>query len=160
MIPRLYGHPFSSYTQKALIAFYEKDAPFEFAPLDAEHPDNLARHRELWPLARFPVIELDRRALFEASVIIEWLDLRTPTLAPLIPRDAEAALEARMRDRIFDNYVMEPMQRIVFDRLRPEEARDAYGVSRARGTLDRIYDWLEREMASREWATGDHFQHR
>ena len=26
----LYGHPFSSYTQKALIAQYENEIPFEF----------------------------------------------------------------------------------------------------------------------------------
>lgn len=28
----LYGHPFSSYTQKVLIALYENATPFELAP--------------------------------------------------------------------------------------------------------------------------------
>ena len=40
MVVQLFGHPFSSYTWKAKIAFYEKDIPFEFRMLDPEHPEN------------------------------------------------------------------------------------------------------------------------
>ena len=36
-----------------------------------------------------------------------------------------------MFDRIFDSYVMTPMQKIVLDQLRPEPDRDAYGVTEA-----------------------------
>ena len=42
-----------------------------------------------------------------------------------------------MLDRIFDNYVMGPMQKIVLNHLRPEADRDPYGVSEARALLDR-----------------------
>ena len=28
-LPRLYAHPFSSYSQKALVALYENGTPFE-----------------------------------------------------------------------------------------------------------------------------------
>ncbi len=62
-----------------------------------------------------------------------------------------------MMDRIFDNYVMTPMQRIVGDRLRPENARDPYGVNQAREMLDTTYAWLDRALAGRSWATGDAF---
>ena len=41
----------------------------------------------------------------------------------LIPDDAAAALEARMLDRFFDNYVAAPMQKIVGDGIRPYRAR-------------------------------------
>jgi len=43
----LYGHPFSSYTQKALIAFYENGTPFEFRSIGPETPQHAAE----WPLA-------------------------------------------------------------------------------------------------------------
>ena len=37
-----------------------------------------------------------------------------------------------MLDRFFDNYVMTPMQKIVFDHLRAEDERDPHGVADAR----------------------------
>jgi glutathione S-transferase len=40
----------------------------------------------------------------------------------------------RMLDRVFDSHVMGPVQTIVFDARRPQEARDPYGVSQARNT--------------------------
>ena len=41
----LYGHPFSSYTQKALIALYENDTPFTFKVLTPEDRKVLANSR-------------------------------------------------------------------------------------------------------------------
>lgn len=63
----------------------------------------------------------------------------------------------RQLDRIFDNYVMNVMQVIVSDELRPAEHRDPYGVDRARADLDGIYAWLDGEMAGRDWAAGRDF---
>ena len=37
---QLFGHPFSSYTMKVLIALYENATPFEFRMLDPDHPEN------------------------------------------------------------------------------------------------------------------------
>lgn len=157
LIPKLYAHPFSSYCQKALMAFYEKDLPFEFRLLSAEEPGNVEAHRALWPLGRFPVLETEGRALVEATIIIEWVDLQRPEPTRLIPSDPDAALDVRMRDRIFDNYVMDPMQRIVFDRLRPDDAKDPHGVAKAHEMLEKSYRWLDGEMASRDWAAGEAF---
>jgi glutathione S-transferase len=74
----------------------------------------------------------------------------------MIP-DGDRGIEVRMLDRIFDNYVMTPMQKIVLDTLRPEAVRDAHGVVEARGLLDRIYTWLDQKLAGRPWAAGDTF---
>jgi glutathione S-transferase len=49
------------------------------------------------------------------------------------------------------------MQKIVLDKLRPEPQRDGYGVTEARGFLDRIYPWLDERLAGRTWATGEAF---
>jgi glutathione S-transferase len=62
-----------------------------------------------------------------------------------------------MLDRLFDNYVMTPMQKIVLNQLRPEADRDAYGVNEARGLLDKIYAWLDERLAGRSWAAGESF---
>ena len=34
----LYAHPFSSYCQKVLVAFYENDVPFEYRKLGPDDP--------------------------------------------------------------------------------------------------------------------------
>ena len=55
----------------------------------------------------------------EATIIIEHLALYHPGPVVLLPSDPKDALDVRFMDRFFDNYVMTPMQRIVFDHIRP-----------------------------------------
>ncbi|HEX7743378.1 MAG TPA: glutathione S-transferase family protein, partial [Sphingobium sp.] len=71
------------------------------------------------------------------------------------PTDADQALEVRLMDRLFDNYVMTPMQTIVADRLRAQESRDPFGVGQARLMLGKAYAQLEERMAGRTWAAGE-----
>ncbi len=157
MPPKLYAHPFSSYSQKALVALYENATPFEFMMLDPEHPDVYAEFAALWPIRRFPLLVDDGRTVIEATSIIEYLDVRRPGPVRLLPADPEAALEVRMMDRFFDNYVSTPQQKVVFDSLRPEADRDPYGVAEARTMLETAYAWLDRRMAGRSWAAGKDF---
>jgi len=154
---KLYAHPFSSYCQKVLIALYENDIPFELRLLTEDDPQVLAEHEALWPLKRMPVLADEGRTVVEATIIIEHLAVHHPGPVPLIPEDPSAALEVRMMDRFFDNYIMTPMQKIVADRIRAPENRDRQGVDDARKTLDTAYRWLDDRMAGREWAAGDSF---
>ena len=155
MTLKLYAHPFSSYCQKVLIALYENNTPFEYLTLD--DPQNGSGLEAPWPIKKFPVLVDEGRTILEASIIIEHLDLHHPGPMRVIPEDPRAALEVRLMDRFFDNYVMTPMQKIVTDRLRPEQDRDPYGVSEARAMLDKAYGWLDATLAAREWAAGATF---
>ncbi len=154
---KLYAHPFSSYCQKVLIALYENDIPFELRLLSPDDPQVSAEHEALWPLKKMPVLADEGRTVVEATIIIEHLAVHHPGPVRLLPDDPSAALEVRMMDRFFDNYVMTPMQKIVGDRIRAAEARDPHGVEEARSTLDGAYRWLDERMAGREWAAGDSF---
>ena len=153
----VFGHPFSSYTWKALIAFRESGIAFEFRLIDAGHPANVARLNEISPLGKFPAIVDGDVALFEATIIIEHLRQRYPEAAALIPAAPRSATDVRMLDRFFDNYVMTPMQAVVFEALRPADARDPFGVAKARKDLDTIYAWLDAKLDGREWAAGSAF---
>jgi glutathione S-transferase len=153
----LYAHPFSSYCQKALIAFYENATPFDLKMLGPEAPENFTALKTLWPLAKFPVLEDEGAVIFESTAIIEHLAVHHPGPVRLVPIDADKAIDARMMDRAFDNYVMTPMNRIVQDFLRAPEARDPQTVSEARKLLDTTYRWLDERMASRQWACGGTF---
>ena len=151
---KLYAHPFSSYCQKVLIALYENGTPFDYRNLeDAAANAELA---SLWPLKRFPVLVDQERTILETSSIIEHLEIHYPGPTCLIPQ-GDPAVEVRMLDRVFDNYVMTPMQKIVLDHLRAAADRDAYGVTEARALLDRIYAWLDTHLAGRAWAAGADF---
>ncbi|MEO6185550.1 MAG: glutathione S-transferase family protein [Steroidobacteraceae bacterium] len=151
---KLYAHPFSSYSQKVLIALYENATAFEYRGL--EEPGAGAELAALWPLKRFPVLVDRGRTILETTTIIEYLQIHHAGPVRLIP-DGDAGIEARMLDRVFDNYVMTPMQKVVLNQLRPEADRDAYGVNEARGFLDRIYAWLDVHFAGRTWAAGESF---
>ena len=150
-----HAHPFSSYCQKVLIALYENATPFSWRLIDGDQA--WAELAQLWPLSRMPVLVDDGRAIVEASIIIEYLGLKHPGPVRLLPADPAAALEARTMDRIFDNYVMTPMQRIVFAFLRAETDRDPVGITQAHDLLDKAYCWLDGVMAGRRWAAGDAF---
>jgi glutathione S-transferase len=156
----LYAHPFSSYCQKVLIALYENATPFElrllgFGP-DADERIT-AEFARLWPLQRMPLLVDAGRPVMEATIIIEHLDVFHRGRLRFIPDDARAALDVRTMDRFFDNYVMTPMQRIVFDAIRKPAQRDPAGVADARALLDTAYRWLDGQLADREWAAGSAF---
>lgn len=157
MALQLIYHPFSSYCQKALIALYENNTPFERLELGA--PDSPVNRRlaELWPIKRFPVLLDGERTIFEATCVIEYLGLHHPGPVQLIPSDPKAALEVRMLDRFFDNYVSTPQQKFIFDVLRQSADRDPYGVAEAGAMLDTAYAWLDQRMAGRTWAVDDRF---
>ncbi|MFC3075110.1 glutathione S-transferase family protein [Shinella pollutisoli] len=157
MKPALYAHPFSSYCQKVLTALYENGTDFEYRLLDPGAPETLADFAARWPIKRFPILVDGERTIVEASVVIEYLGLHHPGPVKLVPDDPAAALEVRMMDRFFDNYISTPQQKVVFDAIRAEEQRDPYGVKDARDMLERAYAWLDRHMAGREWAAGDGF---
>jgi glutathione S-transferase len=155
----LYFHPLSSYCQKVLIALYENATAFTPQLVDLGNAEQAAALRRLWPFGRFPVLRDQARArtVAESSIIIEYLQQHHPGATRFIPDDPEHALATRMTDRFYDLYVMDPMQRIVGDRLRPADAKDPLGVEQCRARLAIAYDMIEAEMATRRWAAGDDF---
>ena len=157
MTLKLYAHPLSSYCQKAKTAFYEKDVAFEEVMLDGSEPV-ASEFAALWPIGRFPALtdgadEKNRRLVFDATTIIEYLDIKFPA-KPLIPADPDRAIEVRMWDRFFDNYVMYPQQRLVYIAIGREHDD---GGAKWRAQLDTAYAWLDRHLAGREWAAGGDF---
>ena len=156
MTLRLYMHPLASYCWKALIAFYEADVAFEREIVDLMDPEQRADFLKLTPLGKFPVLvdETAGKGFPESTIIIEYLAMKYPSAAKLVPADRDLALRVRLSDRFYDNYVHERMQRIVGDRLRPADRRDALGVEQARADLDNALSLVDRDMENGGWATG------
>ena len=148
----LYAHPFAAYCWKALIALYENATPFSYRLVE-----DMADIEPLWPIRKFPLLRDGDATIVESSIIIEHLMLRHPGPTRLIPEGSDAALKVRFMDRVFDNYVATPFQKLVLDRMRADGEHDPKGVAEARKMLDRAYDWLEKEVAQRTWAVGHDF---
>lgn len=153
----LYGHLFSSYTQKVLMALYENDAPFEFRALGQDEPDNVGAWLKRWPLRKFPLLVDGDRTVVETSIIIEYLQLAHPGPVRLIPDDPMAALDVRFLDRFFDLHVMNMMQIAVNGALTGDPVKRKEGHDESIAKLELAYAWLDGELAGRSWAAGDAF---
>jgi glutathione S-transferase len=154
---RLFAHPFSSYCQKVLMALYENATPFEMLILEQAHPEHFAELLTHWPFGKFPVLTDNGRPMAESSTIIEYLEVHHPGPVRLIPSDPDVAIEARLLDRVFDQYVMNGQFPFIRDKLLPPERRDPENLVEARKMLDTAYAWLDQRLAGREWATGGAF---
>ncbi|MBM7118339.1 glutathione S-transferase family protein [Archangium primigenium] len=153
----LYGHPFSSYTQKVLIALYENGTPFEFRTIGPETPQHSAEWLRRWPLRKFPLLVDGERDLAETSIIIEYLQLVHPGPVRLLPADPMAALEVRFLDRFFDLHVMNAAQHAVDGALTGNPVKRQEGQALAEKKLEVSYAWLEGKLAGRTWAAGADF---
>lgn len=151
----LHAHPFSSYSQKALIALWENDLSFDYRR--ADDPEAAQDRLAHWPFGLFPILVDGDETIAETSIIIEYLDTFYPGRVRFIPDCRRAALEVRFMDRFFDNHVMATMQRPVFEALKGSGGRLAEAMSEAHRLLDIAYAFLNRRLAGRIWAAGDAF---
>ena len=153
----LYGHLFSSYTQKVLISLYENSTPFEFRSLGPDTPQHAAEWLQRWPLRKFPLLVDGDRNVVETSIIIEYLQLKHPGPVRLIPADPTAALEARFLDRFFDLHVMNAAQHAVDGALTGDTVKRKEGLEVSVQKLDLAYAWLEGHLKGKVWAVGAEF---
>jgi glutathione S-transferase len=154
----LYSHPLASYCWKVLVALYESGIPFRNEIIEGLPKANPSLSA-LWPIGKMPVLHDVARgqAVPETSIIIEYLQHYHPGAAKLIPEQTELQLDVRLWDRFFDLHVQTPMQKLVTDRMRPDDLKDPVGVDEAKAALDTGYAMLEQRMATRTWVAGEEF---
>lgn len=153
---QLFAHPFSSYSQKVLIALWADGTPFEYRILDPDHPENMEELKRHWPFGLFPLLLDNGAPVIETTCIIDHLQAHHPGPNRWIP-DGDLGRRVRFLDRFFDIYVMTNMQKAGLDVLRPEGSRDPFGVAKARKDLELAYDWLEVNLDDGQWAAGEEF---
>jgi len=155
----LYFHPLASFCHKVLLALYENDTPFQSRIVDLADAQSKAELLNHWPVGKIPILydEARHRTVPETSIIIEYLQQHYPGPVRLLPTDQDALLKARLWDRFFDTYVSVPMQKIVIDRLRPDDQKDPAGVDEARATLNMTYAMIDEQVKESDWAIGNAF---
>jgi glutathione S-transferase len=155
---KLYYHPLSTYSQKAVIAFYEKGVTFEPAIVQLMDPAARAEYERLYPLGKIPSLMRDDGWFIpESTIIIEYLEGYFPQGQKLIPDGRDEARQVRFMDRMLDHYLNDTFIKIFFDARQPEGERDPKGVAAAKATIDKIYAYLERHLEGRTWLVGESF---
>jgi glutathione S-transferase len=151
----LYYHPLASFCHKVLVALYEHDTAFERRIIDLGDEKDRALLLSVSPIGKFPVIRDHARGrdVAETTIIIEYLDRFFAGGRALIPPGWDDALQVRLWDRIFDNYVQLPMQQIVGDRMRGGKG----DLTPERARLDTVYGMIDKHMAERTWIAAEGF---
>ena len=154
---KLYLHPLSSFCWKVLIPLYEAEIPFEPVMVDLMDQAKRAEYLKLSPFAKIPTLVDGERVVNETSIMIEYLAMKYPKAASLMPKDPEEALKVRALDRFYDLYLNGFLGRIAFHRLRPEAERDEISTAMVMNDMRTAITIVEKDMASRTWAAGESF---
>ena len=124
---------------------YERDPKTMLAP---------AKLQAVHPLGKAPVIEDEGRVIAETGAIVEYLvEKAGGRLGP--PANREAVLRYRHFLHYAEGSLMPPLFGLLVVNRLGLLGKPARGPIQA--MLDRHLDWLESELATRDWFAGDEF---
>jgi RNA polymerase-associated protein len=155
----LYEHPLSSYAQKVKIALREKGVAFT-----AELPESFGTGRTDGPFAaanprtEVPVLIDDEAAIFDSTVILEYIEDRWPE-PPLLPRTPAARAFARLTEDVCDTQyeaVNWGFGEILWFR-RATGALAERLRARAAAQTAVLQDWLAGRLGAADWFGGEDF---
>src|SRR6266852_9108096 len=154
---KLYDFLPCPFGQKVRIVLAEKSLSYDLVPVDlskAEHrrPDFL----RLNPYGRVPVL-LDEDAVnYDSTVINEYLDDEYPD-PPVLPRIESSAVRARARlfEDFADNSFTPQVGQLMTEVAKPEADRDQARLQRLRQTVERVLDYVNRELQGQHYIVGE-----
>lgn len=153
---KLYYFPLSTYSQKVLIALYEKGMEFDAEITNLFDPDVASKYREIYPMGKVPLLlDDDEHMVPESSIIIEYIDkMAEPTL---IKGDADQSRKIRFKDRMYDLYLNESVTTLLFQNMKPEDQRDQSRMATAQSRIDVMYMFMESEFEKQPFSSGNEF---
>jgi glutathione S-transferase len=151
---KLYYAPASSYSQRVLIALYEKNIPFTPVQVDLFDLKERDRYLQINPFGKVPTLEIEHQCIYEACCIIEYLD-QIQVEPKLIPIDR--ALEIRIIERSIDVYINNGREVLFAETQRPIGERGGKAVFKAKQLLETACNQLDQRLRSNDWLGGDTF---
>jgi glutathione S-transferase len=151
----LHEHPLSPYAQKVKLALLEKGIPFESQFPNIGSGQNADELAPVNPRGEVPAIEHEGAAIFDSTIILEYLEDRFPSPA-LLPREPVARARARMIEDVCDTYYeainWAIAEILVFGRATGALAERLLG--RAREQTSGVDAWLGRQLGASPWFGG------
>jgi glutathione S-transferase len=155
---KLYYHPLSTYSQKAMIALNEKGIAYEPVVVNLRSPEERAAYEKIYPIGKVPFLQpTPEHQVPESTSIIEYLEDKFPGTTRLIPQGGgDAARQVRFMDRMTDLYFDEPVVELLFQQFgfRPKDDEKA---ARAHKHIALTYAHLDQRLAAQKWICGDEF---
>jgi glutathione S-transferase len=152
---KLYYNPLSTYSQKTMLAFYEKGIAYTPEFVDLASADGQAAYEKVNPLGKVPfLLAGDGWQVPESTSIIEYLEEEFPDTPRLIPATGRgSARQVRFMDRMADLYFNEPIIELLFQQIgfRPHDAERA---KRSRKYVEVTYAHWNRRLAGQPWLCG------
>jgi glutathione S-transferase len=154
----LYYAAVSTYSQKVLIALYEKSIPFERRLVNLMDPAARAAYEAIYPIGKVPLLKPSADYMVpESTIIIEYLEGHFPSGTKLIPEGVDAARQARFIDRTSDLYLNEASLTLLFAGMKAEAQRDEQAMAKARKHLEATYRYYDERLAKQTWMCGEAF---
>lgn len=154
-----FEHPVSAYAMKVKIALNEKGIEYR-----AQIPDGLAKgqtggeFQAANPRAEVPALIDDGFAIFDSTVMLEYLEDKWPTPA-LLPKSPKERARVRMIEDVMDTQY-EPQNWGVFEVLRYRRAEGELAdklIAFGRRNIEQLQGWLDAQLGNRPWFNGDAF---
>lgn len=159
MTVTLWDHPFSPYAQKVKIALREKGVAF-----DAPMPGGIGvgttggDFAAASPRAEVPALVHDGVAVFDSTIILEYVEDVWPT-PPMLPATPAERARVRMLEEVVDthmeavNWGLSELKWFGRGKGTVAPQLEAAAGEQIRG----FFTWLERELGEREWFNGAAF---
>lgn len=155
----LYEHPLSPYAQKNKIALREKGIEFELATPDAiGSGDAGGEFLEANPRGEVPALMDDGFAIFDSTIILEYLEDKWPTPS-LLPKSAAGRARVRMIEDVMDTQfeaINWGLGEVAYFKRAEGAAADAIFKKAAEQTQS-FFAWLEDQLNDADWFNGDAF---
>ena len=156
---KVYEHPLSPYAQKVKIALREKGVDFEVATPGGLGAGGVpGEFLTANPRAEVPVLIDGGTAIFDSTIILEYVEDRWPQ-PPLLPAGAGERARVRMLEEVMDTHyeaINWALGEVGWFRRAEGELADTLRANAARQTRG-FHVWLERELAQRAWFNGADF---
>lgn len=155
----LLEHPLSPYAQKVKIALVEKGIAFTARMPEAIGSGQMSdAFRLANPRGEVPVLFAEGQAIFDSTIILEFIEDRFPEPA-LLPKTPADRARVRMIEELCDTHyeaITWGLSEIAnFKRATGELATAMQ--ARAGEELTQIHGWLEKQLGEREWFNGETF---
>jgi glutathione S-transferase len=154
---KLYDFLPCPFGQKVRIALAEKSLTYELVPVDLTQAEQ--RRQEflrLNPYAKVPVLIDDETVVYDSTIINEYLDDEYPD-PPLLPAIGESSMRARARalEDFADTSFTPQVGQLMAELAKPEPSRDAARLQRLRQSIERVLDYMNRELQGSHFLAGD-----
>ena len=155
----LYEHVLSPYAQKVKIALREKGVAFEVALPDGMGAGGAGgAFVAASPRAEVPVLIDGETAVFDSTIILEYLEDRWPS-PPLLPASPADRARVRIIEEVMDTHfeaVNWGLGELNWFRRAEGELAKTLADAAARQTRG-FFSWLETELGERAWFNGEAF---